>query len=200
LHENDYFFLLLFLSLRQFYSSPMHHFSCHAIDLPKLSCSCSSVRNEKRIFQFVSLEGFRYQLLQRGYTRHGFASLFDNVVLSWNHPSFALPLDDQTRVCYSGQPARSSPYSSRLPTAARSTRSAPRLAIPPPYTLPVKDSVLLLLPAKKKRSRFKAPRRGNGGGSRVDERGEYGGKKVAAIRKPSKTQKLPITLGLIAKG
>ncbi|KYM81233.1 hypothetical protein ALC53_08304 [Atta colombica] len=90
---------------------------------------------------------------------------------------------DVTRVCYAGQPVRSSPYSSRLPTAARSTRSAPRLAIPPPYTLPVKDSVLLLLPAKK-RSRFKAPRRGNGGGSRVDERGEYGGKKVAAIYRP----------------
>ncbi|KYN15420.1 hypothetical protein ALC57_12469 [Trachymyrmex cornetzi] len=69
----------------------------------------------------------------------------------------------QTRVRYAGQPVRSPPYSSRLPTAARSTRSAPRLALPPPYTLPVKDSVLLLLPAEKKRS------------------SEYGGKKVARV-------------------
>ncbi|KYN00681.1 hypothetical protein ALC62_08539, partial [Cyphomyrmex costatus] len=60
-----------------------------------------------------------------------------------------------TRVRYARQPARSPPYSSRLPTAAvRSARSAPRLALPPPYTLPAKDSAL----------------------------GGYGGKKVAAVQ------------------
>lgn len=108
------------------------------------------------------------------------SSLFffsDNVLFS-SHPSLALSSDDQTRVRYAGQPARSPPYSSRLPTAARTARSAPRLALPPPYTLPAKDSALLLLPAEKKRSRFKAPRRGSGsgGGGGEDEGGEYGGK------------------------
>lgn len=87
--------------------------------------------------------------------------------------------DDQTRVRYAGQPARSPPYSSRLPTAARSARSAPRLALPPPYTLAAKDSALLLLPAEKKRSRFKAPGRGGGGGGGADEGGEYRGRTAA---------------------
>lgn len=76
-----------------------------------------------------------------------------------SHLSLALSWDDQTWVRYAGQPARSPPYSSRLPTAVRSARSAPRLALPPPYILPAKDSALLLLPTAKKRSRFKAPRR-----------------------------------------
>jgi len=123
---------------------------------------------------------------------HGTSSLpFLTAMFSSSHPSLALPLDNQTRVRYAGQPARSPPYSSRLPTAARSARSAPRL--PPPYILPAKDSALLLLPAEKKRSRFEAPRHDSGGGT--DEGGEYGGKWPR-----SKTQKLLITRGLIIKG